>query len=609
MRRILAYLLILIAVSFAVSYTVMNFKEKRLQEYSGMAASLNEDDFRATTNMYRKIFTSVYMNKIDVPEVKHLLEDAYKNKTNTDADRRRLYENMLPVYLSLKNVHLDNIIFYFPDSKGFLRINKDNVFSGVVGPGRTTVLTANEKDQFAEGFEEGQSSIGYRFVFPLDSEDSHLGTVEFVVGLDGLINTMNELYGNAFKYLILKKDVKFDHSSTLHELTDGIYVDECNACSSMLNTDYSFMVNSILAADLPQKLNKQFYKFEKFSYVAGYKHTFFVITLNPIKLTDGRGIGYILSYNNDITIDKINRYYMMFAWMLISVFILVLMGIAVLDHLRREASTRSIKLANIVDEKIREIRNRDAFFAQQGKMVTVGEMLSSILHQWKQPVSSISMMADMVEFECNKVSCTNDDALKLIGEIKNQTKFMNQTVNDFMSFFKPSDKPTVFNVCESIDELIKLFEFSFARHNTSFVKEWCEGCCSRAYIFGFPNEFKHVLLNLFNNSRDAIAEKRERMIADNLDVSKYKGEIRISLSIENGRIRVIVADTGGGIPQAVIDKIFDQHFSTKNEKGTGIGLYMAKSLVENNMNGTISVRNNEKGAEFILEFAAVNKDV
>lgn len=609
MRHLVVYVVIFLIAVCVIAYSVLSLREKRLSEFADMDLSMSENNFKATITTYKKIFASVYMNKINTDEVKYYMHSAYGEPENREKYSKMLRAYTDPIYSSLKNINLENIQFFFPDSQVFLGLNLLGKFGDDASPMRRTVINANEKDQYSEGFERGKYYTAYRYVFPLDTESDHVGSMEFVVGMDGLINSMNELYDNCYKYVVTKDSVSDGSRLPVQELTSGIYVDKCDSCETANNRENSYIINKILEKDLKSTIKSQFYKYEKFSYIAKHDNKHFVISFLPVTLTDGKGIGYVVSYHDADTIGKINRYYLTLAGFFIAIFMIVLIVIAILDYSRRAAGKNSEVLEKKVTEKIREIRERDMFFAQQGKMVALGEMLSGILHQWKQPVSSISMMADMVEFECLQNKCSSEETLKLISEIKEQTKFMAQTVTDFRGFLQPSEKPTVFNICSAVDELINLFEFSFARYNTSFSINWDHNACLIANVYGYPNEFKHIMLNLFNNARDAITESRERMISDNIDVSQFKGTITVSVTVENDIITVIVSDTGGGIPYAIIDKIFDQYFSTKKEKGTGIGLFMTKSLVENNMNGKISVRNNNQGAEFTLQFNAVQKEV
>ena len=162
---------------------------------------------------------------------------------------------------------------------------------------------------------------------------------------------------------------------------------------------------------------------------------------------------------------------------------------------------------------------------------------------------------------------------------------MSSTIDDFRHFFRPQKQPELFSVTTAIEEALSLVSSSFANNNIKL----CRDMVDDVQIIGFANEFSQVLLNLLSNAKDAIL----------LSGLPHDGLLTIRLRSDGSNAIVIVTDNGGGIPSPVIEKIFDPYFSTR-EMGTGIGLYMSKMIVENSMNGTISVRNIDHGAEFTL---------
>jgi signal transduction histidine kinase len=259
-----------------------------------------------------------------------------------------------------------------------------------------------------------------------------------------------------------------------------------------------------------------------------------------------------------------------------------------------------------VTEKVIELQNKDQFLMQQSKMATMGEMVTSILHQWKQPINSISMISDIVLIDIDK-KCDDEEIKESLKNIKEQTMFMSQTGADFLNFMKPSKNKTVFNVAEAVEDVIHLFEFSFDRYNIGFEKEFTPDVDESANVLGYPNEFKHIILNFFNNSRDSIVDYRERLVDAGEDISVFKGIIKIMIAIDGGTVIVKVSDTGGGIPANILNRVFEKHFSTKADQGSGIGLYMCKEMVEKSMNGTINVCNIIGGAEFTLTFRKAEK--
>jgi signal transduction histidine kinase len=159
---------------------------------------------------------------------------------------------------------------------------------------------------------------------------------------------------------------------------------------------------------------------------------------------------------------------------------------------------------------------------------------------------------------------------------------MSTTIDDFRNFFKPNREKILFSPRQAIGDALSIVETTLGSDNIAVHLE----IEMDAMVFGFPNEYAQVLLNLIGNAKDILLER---------DVAPAL--IKIRLATENGQVKVSIADNGGGVPEEIMAKIFDPYFTTR-ARGTGIGLYMSKMIIENNMNGVIRVRNTEYGAEF-----------
>jgi signal transduction histidine kinase len=163
---------------------------------------------------------------------------------------------------------------------------------------------------------------------------------------------------------------------------------------------------------------------------------------------------------------------------------------------------------------------------------------------------------------------------------------MSRTIDDFRSYFKPEKEKVEFSAHEAVAKTLSLMEGSFNQRQIRIEVEAKDD----PLIHGYPNEFSQVLLNILNNARDAFAGK-----------GIAAPRVTVRLFAENGRTIVTVADNAGGIPEETLAKIFDPYFTTKGPQGTGIGLYMAKSIIEKNMHGTLTALNSGEGAEFRIE--------
>jgi two-component system C4-dicarboxylate transport sensor histidine kinase DctB len=166
-------------------------------------------------------------------------------------------------------------------------------------------------------------------------------------------------------------------------------------------------------------------------------------------------------------------------------------------------------------------------------------------------------------------------------------KFMSQTINDFKNYFKPDKELSRFSIGPVVKRTISIMEGSIG--NIQITIEYDEA--EDQVIYGYPNEYSQVILNILLNAKDALNERKTS-----------NPEIKISIRTENGKSVVTIGDNAGGIPENIIDKIFEPYFSTKGpDAGTGVGLFMSKNIIEENMNGKLTAYNTEQGAEFRIE--------
>ncbi|MBV6341919.1 sensor histidine kinase [Candidatus Magnetobacterium casense] len=255
------------------------------------------------------------------------------------------------------------------------------------------------------------------------------------------------------------------------------------------------------------------------------------------------------------------------------------------------------ELNNLLKERVQQETmlklEKEQLLVQQSKMASMGEMINSITHQWKQPLNAISVTV-MELAEAYTYGELSSDYLNVLKDnILQQVQFMSKTMDDFKNFLRPSKEKISFDIKEAIQDIIAMFSPLFKKSNIlinfSVVRE------GTFEVSGYPNEFKQVVLNLINNSRDAIISRA--------DQTPQEGRIDISIDTEKERLIVVsIRDNGGGIPPELLDRIFEPYFTTKSsDKGTGIGLYISKTIIENSMGWRLAASNLEGGAEFRIE--------
>lgn len=249
------------------------------------------------------------------------------------------------------------------------------------------------------------------------------------------------------------------------------------------------------------------------------------------------------------------------------------------------------RLEEKVNDAVRQLRERDHMLIKQSRQAAMGEMIGNIAHQWRQPLNSIAVMIQNLEDAYNYDELDESYLNDKIRRIMEIISFMSQTIDDFRYFFKPDKEIVNFNLSQNIEQTLNFINSSLVNNNISLVKD----LNNEILVSGYPSEFSQVILNIVNNAKEILIEKR---IKD--------PEIRIKVTHTDKYAVVSIADNGGGINETIKDKIFEPYFTTK-EMGTGLGLYMSKTIIETNMKGRLSVENDEKGAVFIIELPLIDK--
>ena len=224
-------------------------------------------------------------------------------------------------------------------------------------------------------------------------------------------------------------------------------------------------------------------------------------------------------------------------------------------------------------------KQMDIQLSQQSKMATMGEMIENIAHQWRQPLSAITTSASGMKMQKEYNLLTDEQFYTSCDSIVDSSEYLSHTIDDFKDFFKLDKMKTDFKIKDVVSKALHLLSAKLEKKKIKIIEN-----ISDVKIHGLNNEFIQVLLIIINNAIDALEENKikERIL---LIDDTLNDETTFCLSIK---------DNAGGIPEDSSDNIFNQYFTTKSHKnGTGIGLYMAKHMIEEHMKGTITVDNEE----------------
>ena len=235
----------------------------------------------------------------------------------------------------------------------------------------------------------------------------------------------------------------------------------------------------------------------------------------------------------------------------------------------------------------KQYKEKEQIFFQKNRLTTMGEMMGNIAHQWKQPLNNIALLILNIHYAHRKNQLTSEYLNNKVYAIEDTIEYMSQTIEDFSDFLSPNKEKHNFYINDSIEKAIELTMPSLTQSNIDII--FLDN--NEYELFGRKSELIQVMMVLINNARDALIK----------DINNKHKEITINLSREQEYIILSIKDNGLGIPEELINKIFTPYFTTnQNEKGRGLGLSMAKTIIEASF-GTIDVKN-ENGALFQIKF-------
>lgn len=249
--------------------------------------------------------------------------------------------------------------------------------------------------------------------------------------------------------------------------------------------------------------------------------------------------------------------------------------------------TNQINLESKVVEQYEDIKQKDKILIQQSKLAIMAETLQLIAHEWRQPISIISLQSQKLAMEYYLGHNPSEEkTIDTLNQIKEKAEELSKIIGDFQNFVELKGALKLSNPNEIVEKAITLFSADSSTHK---IKLDFKSITDKSFMT-YPNEFVNVILNILINSKEAIEK-------NNIP----NGTINIVLSDKDNEIILEISDNGLGIDETIMDKIFEPYFSTKElQHGVGLGLYMCKIVIDIHLEGRISVQNIKNGVKFTI---------
>ena len=260
---------------------------------------------------------------------------------------------------------------------------------------------------------------------------------------------------------------------------------------------------------------------------------------------------------------------------------------AELNTLKEVINAMVDSLESKIIQEIEQRTSQEKLLIQQSKLAAMGNMIGNIAHQWRQPLSELNAILMNIETKYKFKDFNETFIEQSVLECNEITSYMSNTISDFQNFFKPSKTKEFFNVVQACKKAGAILQSSLKYHIITFECTFDK----EKEVYGYPNEFSQAFLNILSNAKDVLIQRNIK--------NPY-----IHVNIKSGKNYVLiqVKDNGEGIKDEYMERIFEPYFTTKHAKqGTGIGLYMSKTIIENNMNGFLNVINTSDGACFTIK--------
>ncbi len=537
-------------------------KNDKIETYIKNLERNYELQYSLTYDSFEKLSQNSFFGIINKPNIYNNVKNSFNASEETQAFyRKKLYDTFISDYNRLTSYNFKQVQFHFPDNTSFLRMHTPQSFGDNLSNIRYSVAKVNKELKPVNGFEIGKYVQAFRFVYPLfDNDLKHIGSVEASISSDYFENIFEEIYSVDVHFLLKdslckEKMIPQAYSQYIKSNENNEYFYKENTETESIHYSHDYFYSK----DEKKLISEKMKKGVNFSFLSNDN---IIVYFKAIKNIKGENAAYLVIYTKSKNIQNIKEHYF-----IIYVMLVLFIGIFFLYILFEY-------------KKIKREKERENLLNQKSRLALVGEMITSISHQWRQPLSVISTSASGLKVQKDYGVLSDDTLEHSLSLIIEQTQYLSKTIEDFRNFFQEGKEKRNIMISELIEQLLLLQRDVFETKKIQVVKNIID-----FELFSYIEDLKQVLLIILKNSIEVL--------------NNEGGIIFISSKIEKDEIIITIKDTGGGIAKNVIKKIFEPYFTTKHESvGTGLGLYMAYEIINKTFNGSLIASNKEFSYKF-----------
>ncbi len=564
-------LILMLVVSLNETYERDNFFENKTQ--------LAKAEYETIYWKIKEQSAMIFQEKIDTKEIIDIFKGAYEaDDTQRTVIRDKLYKQLLPSYTRLnKLLKLKQLHFHLPNNHSFLRMHRINKFGDDLTGVRQTVEYVNKYKIPIDGFEEGRVYNGFRFVYPLfDEKNNYLGSVEISFSALSFQNTLsNDIRFSQFIYLkkIVTKKVWEDEykSNYIESGISPLFLRESNWKDDQF-TPFKKNIKANLTPNIKEVFHTNLKSKEAYSLSLNVKNNTMILSFLPIKNpVNDKLVAYIIIISKTAYLNRLhfeNKFLKLISFL----FLISLLIIIYRKHKYDD-----------------EIRLQQEILMEHSKMAQMGSMLSNIAHQWKQPLARIN--SKLIDIPISLTLSKKDEKTlnQHLENIEDSTEYMADTIENFRRYFHPDKQQNYFSINATIEKALSLLNFD----ENDYVIKLILPQNNNTRVKAYEDELVQVLMVLLVNAQEAL-----------ISTKTLNPFIKIILKDNVSSVEIIIIDNAGGIDEDIVTQIFHPYFTTKkssiNSDGNGIGLYMAKMIIEGSMHGQLKYKKIAKESHFSI---------